>query len=136
MEELDVFGITAIKQEAEETSSNDNKDICGSSLSVIFMEHKADSFGGTSDCQHNTGNLKLESKIDEDKVLPVATLYDNDSRKQGYGLPSIPGLTRICLKKETDLNCLNNMPSHIYPFAENDVAKQEVSYAGKKTFRV
>jgi len=69
-------------------------------------------------------------------VLPVTTSPDNDMSEQGRQIVdlSIPGLTEIWLKKEMDLNCQNEMPSHFYEFVENDSAKQEPSHTGKRPY--
>ena len=57
--------------ETEDTSSNDDKDIFGSTHPMLFTEQEADFFTVSSyisvDCQHNADCLKQESNNDGDK---------------------------------------------------------------------
>jgi uncharacterized Zn-finger protein len=65
---------------------------------------------------------------------PIAKLHDNDIRKEGPDLPCQPGFASIWLKNEVDLDCQNEMPSHIFGFPKNDLTKQEVSHTIKSPF--
>ncbi|KAK2723186.1 hypothetical protein QYM36_001754, partial [Artemia franciscana] len=121
------------EEEAEGIASKDDRDIFGSIYPMQLMKQEASflgiSTGASGDCNHNAGPVKLETNIDGNKVLS-----DEDMSKQGRGLPSMPGLAILGLKKGMNLNCHSEIPSHIRVFAENDVAKQEVSHTGERLF--
>ncbi|KAK2723620.1 hypothetical protein QYM36_002083, partial [Artemia franciscana] len=144
METSKLFGITAVKKEAEDASSNDDKDIFGSTYSMLLMKHETSLFAVapdiSTDCKLSADQLKRETNIDEDKVFPVTTLYDNGVNKEGCELSSISGLKRRneemskCLNEEMNWNCQHQRPNSAYLFTENDVEKHEVSHAKKKCF--
>ncbi|KAK2724013.1 hypothetical protein QYM36_002378 [Artemia franciscana] len=138
METPILLGITDVKQEAQDTSSNEDKDIFGSTQPMLLMKHEAKFFaispGISGNCQHNAKHVKLESSIDGNEVLLLAASSDNDRSEQERGLISMPGLSSLCLKKEMNSNCQIEMPSHIYLIEENDVGKQEASHALKDPF--
>ncbi|KAK2723570.1 zinc finger protein 391-like isoform X2 [Artemia franciscana] len=127
---------TPMAQEAEDTSSDDDQNVFVSVHPMLLVENEVNfiavSPGLSSNFPHNADNLKLESNINGDKAF--ATLHDNDASNEGPELPSQSSFESIWLKKEMDLDCQNEMPSHIFGIAENDVTKQEVSYTGKSPF--
>ena len=59
--------------EAEDTSSNDDKDIFGSTYSMLLMKHETSLFvvapDISTDCKLSADQLKLEANIDEDKGM-------------------------------------------------------------------
>ena len=56
--------------ETEDTSSNDDKDIFGSTHPMLFTEQEANLFTFSSDdCQHNSCYLKQESNNDGEKCM-------------------------------------------------------------------
>ena len=70
-------------------------------------------------------------------VLPVAVSYDNGIMWNHVecGTSSMPGVTRICLKTESNLNCQRDIPSNISVFAEDNVAKHEDFNCEEKSFK-
>ncbi|KAK2713892.1 hypothetical protein QYM36_009693, partial [Artemia franciscana] len=119
MESHHLFGISAVKQEAEDT--NGDKDISENSHPVLLMEDEANfsaiPCGISAECQLINDPLKLESNFDEDEAL-----HDNAINSQeGYGL-------------EMNSNCQREMAIHISVFGGNDVTKQVVSSIGEKPF--
>ncbi|KAK2724014.1 hypothetical protein QYM36_002379 [Artemia franciscana] len=138
METPMLLGITSVKQEAQDTSSNEDKDAYGSTQPMLLMKHEAKPFaispGISGNCQHNANHVKLEPNIDGDEVLLLAASSVNDMSEQERGLISMPGLSSLCLKKEMNSNCQIEMASHIYLIEENDVGKQEASHALKDPF--
>ncbi|KAK2724010.1 hypothetical protein QYM36_002375 [Artemia franciscana] len=128
-----LLGITAVKQEVEDTSSNEDKDIFGSTHPMLFMKHEAKPFaispGISGNCQQNANHVKLEPNIAGDEVLLLAASSDNDMSEQERGLTNMSDLSSLSLKKEMNLNYRNERPSHIY-----DMGKQEASHIGKKPF--
>ncbi|XP_065572838.1 zinc finger protein 782-like isoform X2 [Artemia franciscana] len=133
-EVITVADSSVIKHEIQEDLPSKIEELFDIPDFSLFPKGKVDSFD-------NFSNSSRLPKVEPEVYEPETSTYldneassDNDMNKQEWGLPSMPGLARTCLKKEMNLNCQNEMPSHIYVFAENNVAKQEVFHTKEKPF--
>ncbi|XP_065577894.1 zinc finger protein 501-like isoform X4 [Artemia franciscana] len=128
------FGVTTVKQETEDGSSDGDKDVFGSKHPIFSVEHEANfcaiSAGISKDCTANSNHLQQEFTTDGDKGS-----YENDVSEEGCGIPCMPDLISTCLKQEMKVDCQDNeLPSNIYVITENDMVKQEICRTGETSF--
>ncbi|XP_065578370.1 gastrula zinc finger protein XlCGF49.1-like isoform X3 [Artemia franciscana] len=137
METANLFGVTAIKQDLEDALPNDGENLFGSTDPFFLPKEEAlQEKCFSTDASEKPGldchSLKLEPSINVDGVI-----YDNNV-KQNYvecGTSSMPGLTRICQKTETNLNCQRYIRINISVFAEDNVAKHKDIHNEEKSFK-
>ncbi|KAK2717923.1 hypothetical protein QYM36_006649 [Artemia franciscana] len=128
------FNITAVKQEADDKSSNDDKDFFGSTSPTFSIEHKVNLFatsqGIFASRRPKSDQLEQELNTGSDKVY-----HDNAVSKRECGTPCVPGLTGVCLNQEMNVDFQKNeLPINICVFAEKDIVKQEVCHIGETPF--
>ncbi|KAK2717931.1 hypothetical protein QYM36_006653 [Artemia franciscana] len=133
------FGVTTVKQETEDGSSDGDKDVFGSKHPIFSVEHEANfcaiSAGISKDCTANSNHLQQEFTTDGDKDVPIIGSYENDVSEEGCGIPCMPDLISTCLKQEMKVDCQDNeLPSNIYVITENDMVKQEICRTGETSF--
>ncbi|KAK2708123.1 hypothetical protein QYM36_013889 [Artemia franciscana] len=120
MDASELFTIT-VKQETEDTSSNDNTYIFGSTYPTSSMEHEANLLGELSGTYEDFKfGIKLESNIDEDKELGDTSSNDNEDI---FGSPH----PILFMELEANLSAISPGISENYKLDANHI-KPEASF--------